>query len=581
VHSFICSLSNLRTAETEFKQNIEQFGLKRAAAMQWTEDPDSSRINIGQLDSEGFDVDAAPEILTSSERLIVVNKYGNKSTLSKSKVLEDITRDLTNIRNFLEQHVPTIKIGEFCYRDDPKINKLKDIIRAHAGEKILIFSQYVDTVEYIYENLRNDFDDVDWIVGTKNLNNQSSRRSRNDKISMFAPIANKYTGNESIRILVASDTISEGVNLQDCALVINYDLPWNPTRLIQRLGRVDRIGSSEQTTAINLLPDPVFVTTLGLLERIAGKIAIQSAVIGFENPLLTRADPISHKTIGENPVKEIDASLEKLRQTRNYADYELASQNAFLEFAHRTDSSQKALDLKRLIYSLNLGSKLQNIADKSISLPDPAYTVINTNGIKKFTFAMYVHNHKSKNNSVPIIFVNHNNKINSTNYFELFDLYKYDSAVSLHSLPDEISNQLMHEWSQISKKNDETLKQKNSSYGPGRQIVPMSKLQKRLILAIHKIHSSYSVGVDSSIDLELAQTLDYWITNTPIDLQHIKKFDDLTGTDIPNLLKCDHVTILNKIQLFYKQLCSEYPIYKNSIPQGDIQSKLVCKGAFI
>lgn len=444
VHSFICSLNNLRSAEAEFKHNIEQFGLKRAAEMQWTEDTNSTRITIEQLGSEEFDVDEISNMSIPEDRLIVIDKHGHRSTLSKSKVLEAIDHDLARIDDFLKQHVPTINTGSFEYQDDPKIQKLKDIINKHTNEKILIFSQYIDTVEYIYENLKNVFTDVNWIVGTKNLNNQRSLYSRNEKISMFAPIANRHTTNSPIRILIASDTISEGVNLQDCSLVINYDLPWNPTRLIQRLGRVDRIGSTKQTTSINLLPDPVFITTLGLLERIAGKIAIQSAIIGFENPLLTKSDPISHEIIGENSISEIDANFEKLRRSRKYADFELASKNPFLEFAHKIDSSRQALDLKRLIHDLGLEQMLQNIINNVSNVPVRPYTIIDTTGKKKLTFAMYAHKHKTRNNVTLSMLVNHDDKINTASCFELFDLYKYKSGISLKNLPNETIKRLAH-----------------------------------------------------------------------------------------------------------------------------------------
>lgn len=567
-------------AETTFKDNIKKHGLKKAIEHQWCDDSTSNnKIIVEHLDNEGFEHDEFPNIDASDVRLVIIDKNNDQSTLTQSRVLEAIDADLTRISDFFQKYTNSVRSNEFCYPDDPKIIELIKIIKKYTNVKILIFSQYIDTVEYIYENLKPIFTKVDWIVGSPTLNQQTTSHPRNVKIGMFAPIANNYNGDD-IQILVASDTISEGVNLQDCSLIINYDLPWNPTRLIQRLGRVDRIGSTDQTLAINLLPDAVFTTTLDLLQRVAGKIKIQASVIGLENPLLTQFDPVNQRTIGELPIQEIDVSLEKLRHTKQYGDYEKVTQHTLLDLAEKPDSSQQALDLRRLISNLGLNQKFNQIKLNTESITCP-YTIIDTNKKKQFAFALYVHQHRSKNKLVPFVIISNNGDTQVLDKYEILDLYKYDNAIPLHSVPLDLRSYLLNEWDCIDNQNQKLLSQKNELYGPGQTKISMSKLQKRLLVAIHDVQS-YGPSLHPSIDLSLVEKLESWLKRTPIRSNHADQFEQIVGMSIEQLFQCDTEKLICVIDLFKKQLCLKHPSYDRSIPKrGDIRAHIVCRGAFI
>jgi ERCC4-related helicase len=108
----------------------------------------------------------------------------------------------------------------------------------------LIFSQYAHTARYLFDNLNPGAkrDDIDVIF--------SGDKSVERVVGRFAPNANpeyKFIAGESeLSTVVATDVLSEGLNLQDCDKMINYDLHWNPVRLIQRFGRIDRIGSDHE-----------------------------------------------------------------------------------------------------------------------------------------------------------------------------------------------------------------------------------------------------------------------------------------------------------------------------------------------
>lgn len=181
---------------------------------------------------------------------------------------------------------------------DPKYEELKMQIKELQREtsKVLIFSEFADTVKYIGEKLAGDFDEVDIATGdTGNLLK---------KIGAFAPKANRYKGDQRIDIMVATDVLSEGHNLQDCSAIINYDLHWNPVRLIQRAGRVDRIGSEA---------DEIFVRNFLPVDRVEQEINIKDI-------LRRRIDEI-HRYIGEDA--QILEKDEQLNDGAMYTIYDI------------------------------------------------------------------------------------------------------------------------------------------------------------------------------------------------------------------------------------------------------------------
>jgi hypothetical protein len=109
-----------------------------------------------------------------------------------------------------------------------------------------------------------------------------SRASRAEVVRAFAPQSNHATVSAAsrVRVLIATDVLSEGWNLQDARDVVSFDLPWNPVRLMQRLGRIDRLGSPHRTVRChNFMPDHELDDLLGLVDRLSAKLdAIQAAV---------------------------------------------------------------------------------------------------------------------------------------------------------------------------------------------------------------------------------------------------------------------------------------------------------------
>lgn len=170
---------------------------------------------------------------------------------------------------------------------DKKLMVLDDIIRKKmenpinpGNRKVIVFSAFADTVDYIYSNLSAEYKsrgiNVGKITGSDDCKStiKGLGNNFNDILTCFSPISKSREllyphMKEDIEILIGTDCISEGQNLQDCDFCINYDIHWNPVRIIQRFGRVDRIGSrNDVIQLVNFWPDVDLDEYINLKDRV-------------------------------------------------------------------------------------------------------------------------------------------------------------------------------------------------------------------------------------------------------------------------------------------------------------------------
>ncbi len=211
------------------------------------------------------------------------------------------------------------RIDEVTPEHDFKLQTLFQLIREKVtkpingdNKKVLIFSAFSDTVEYLYKNVgsfaKNDFNlDTAMITGSVDGRTtiKGQRASMNDVLTLFSPISKDKdllmpNNKNEISILVATDCISEGQNLQDCDYCINYDIHWNPVRIIQRFGRIDRIGSRNNVIQlVNFWPDIDLDEYLYLKGRVETRMRISVMTATGDDDLINpeeKGDLLYRKT---------------------------------------------------------------------------------------------------------------------------------------------------------------------------------------------------------------------------------------------------------------------------------------------
>ncbi len=172
--------------------------------------------------------------------------------------------------------------------EDRHLNALEKLIaKTHRKEKILVFTQFADTARYLEEQLRSrGIKDLACVTGA--VDNPTEYAYR------FSPVSNRVKDiYDEIRVLISTDVLSEGQNLQDGHIVVNYDLPWALIRLIQRAGRVDRIGQqSPKILCYSFLPQDGLEKIINLRNRLIHRISENSEVVGSDE-IFFDGDPVN------------------------------------------------------------------------------------------------------------------------------------------------------------------------------------------------------------------------------------------------------------------------------------------------
>ncbi len=158
------------------------------------------------------------------------------------------------------------------------------------NRKALVFTAFADTARYLYRQVRESQPEASVALVTGGGGNHSSTGASHpvDILAQFAPRAQERgEGGGEIDILIATDCLSEGQNLQDCDLVVNYDIHWNPVKLMQRFGRIDRLGSRNRQVAMtNFWPTRELERYLDLRNRVEARMALaDAAATGLDDPL--------------------------------------------------------------------------------------------------------------------------------------------------------------------------------------------------------------------------------------------------------------------------------------------------------
>ena len=187
------------------------------------------------------------------------------------------------------------KVRSITPDKDGKLKAIKQHIREKAknpNRKLLIFTTFKDTADYLFDNLSELAQELGLemaMVSGDLTRTTCGQNNFNAILTNFAPWGRIHAEeiSDNIDLLIATDCVSEGQNLQDCDTVLNYDIHWNPVRIIQRFGRIDRIGSKNETVKlINYWPTEDMEVYLRLQTRVASRMALaDTAASGDDDPL--------------------------------------------------------------------------------------------------------------------------------------------------------------------------------------------------------------------------------------------------------------------------------------------------------
>lgn len=270
-----------------------------------------------------------------------------KSDLQLEKKLVEIIREQLDI---LDQ-------------DDSKIKKfgalLDELNEKYPEKKVLVFSYYADTVNYLESKIQDHSKSITpentGFVSSKNRSDAENLASR------FSPQSKIYTlkDNESeLKYLFSTDVLSEGQNLQDSGILVNYDLHWNPVRMIQRNGRVNRLGSIfDEVYIYNMRPEAKLDTYLKLIQRLQGKIDIIRNTIGTDTPVLDEPEnPIEYTdSVSDIYSADFQTRMKALEEAEKASDFLLSEDEFVRDLKHFHGNENLSEDYKKSIYSISKG----------------------------------------------------------------------------------------------------------------------------------------------------------------------------------------------------------------------------------
>jgi superfamily II DNA or RNA helicase len=290
----------------------------------------------GDIEDEIKDKDIVPQELIDAVEQLDREDYDVAEMISETMLdLDEILRFLKEVRKFEPKH-------------DDKLKKLIRLLNSKelTGQKVLIFTEFADTARYLKSQLiKAEIEGVAQV-------DSATKGKRSDIIQRFSPYYNDTSSFEliegtrqEIRVLISTDVLSEGLNLQDASRMINYDIHWNPVRLMQRIGRVDRrmnpeiekqliadhpeIASSRGKVSFwNFLPPDELNAILTLYSKVTQKTLLISKTLGIEGKKLFTPDD------DYDPLKDFNSAYEGTRtavENMNLDYQELLSANPDLE----------------------------------------------------------------------------------------------------------------------------------------------------------------------------------------------------------------------------------------------------------
>lgn len=402
-------LKRFESSIHSFCLTIEKILNKSKSILELLSKPSTNNIN---------EFDELEEFDDEDEEGFVFNKVKIQSNhLDILKFRQELEEDIESLNNIY------LNYKKIDYSRDEKIDTLIKVIENKINNpindnnyKVMIFTSYIDTAKYLYDFVSNYFvgNNIYSALITGNsietnsieLKNQSLKH--NDILTYFSPVSKsldknkKLNPNVKIDILIATDCISEGQNLQDCDYLINYDIHWNPVRLIQRFGRIDRIGSkNDSIQMINFWPNIDIEEYIRLESRVKAKMHKVSQASTFDENILQELnyeDKVKLKQLETIDKENID--IEDIKENISFSNMTFSEYSTDLKiYLNDEKNIKKITNQPEGIFAI--ARKNENVEEgviflfKSVSQTknennqfDPYYLIfINKNGEVKYSYS--------------------------------------------------------------------------------------------------------------------------------------------------------------------------------------------------
>jgi len=322
VHAFRLTLRSLRNNHTGTLARINAFK-KDGCAASVADLTDA----FSDLDPEDDDLPDLEDLSGAGSDAVGGKIKINLADMDLPRWEHELTEDLALIDALLAS------MDQVTPQQDAKLQHLKAHVLGKIGQpinpgnrKVLIFTAFADTADYLYANLAPEL--------LSQLHLHSAKVTGKDRpastlkvgydfqelLTLFSPRSKEKTAVlpgelSEIDLLIGTDCISEGQNLQDCDYLINYDIHWNPVRIIQRFGRVDRIGSPNQSIQlVNYWPDISLDEYINLKERVESRMMIADVTAtGDDNVLSAQANDVAYRKEQLRRLQEEVIELEDLK----------------------------------------------------------------------------------------------------------------------------------------------------------------------------------------------------------------------------------------------------------------------------
>lgn len=318
IDSFRITTKGILNQITKTITNIDKKELDDMEGFQWNDD-------------ENFDWEAQ---WGDEENVIGKKVKVHLADLDRTQWREDLEDDLEILTRLVakaERITPDLdnKLQTLLYNMSGKVENPFN----PGNKKIIVFTAFADTANYLYENLSTYFKtkyqiNCALITGSRRLSTAPDiPNDLNTMLTCFSPLSKDKellfpNLNQELDILIATDCISEGQNLQDCDYLINYDIHWNPVRIIQRFGRIDRIGSkNESISLVNFWPDITLDEYINLKERVENRMLIvDMTAVGDDNILRENQQEMEYRKLQLQKMQDDVVDLEDLREGVDITD---------------------------------------------------------------------------------------------------------------------------------------------------------------------------------------------------------------------------------------------------------------------